>query len=183
MQLNEFHTPKIYLDLDGVVADLVGKWSELTGFSREDIEHGYWNNREIKKQIWKTTNKALKQGVEIWYDLDLMPDAMTLWRFLVKNKGIVGYEIEILTATGRNRQEEVADMKARWVAKHLSSTVTTTTVRDGVQKADYADDDSILIDDQPKNIDAWERAGGVGILHTSAESTINKLRKKLHGTI
>ncbi len=183
MQLNEFQTPKLYVDLDGVMSDLVAKWAELTGYSRDDIEHGYWTNREMKKKIWKTTNRALKQGVEIWYDLDLMPGAMTLWQFLVRNAGTVGYEIEILTATGRMRQEEVADMKHRWVAKHLSSTVGVITVQDGVDKARYAEEDAILIDDQQKNIDAWERAGGVGILHTDAESTINQLRKKLHGTI
>ena len=32
-------------------------------------------------------------------------------------------------------------------------------------------------DDRPKNIDAWEKAGGIGIVHTSAKNTINLLKE------
>ena len=36
---------------------------------------------------------------------------------------------------------------------------------------------NILIDDYMKNIREWEAAGGIGILHTDASSTINDLKK------
>ena len=36
---------------------------------------------------------------------------------------------------------------------------------------------AVLIDDYPKNIREWQRKGGIGILHTSASSTISQLRK------
>jgi hypothetical protein len=34
-----------------------------------------------------------------------------------------------------------------------------------------------LIDDRKDNIEAWEQAGGIGILHTDADNTINQLNK------
>ena len=36
---------------------------------------------------------------------------------------------------------------------------------------------NVLIDDRPKNIEAWEAAGGIGIIHTSAKNTIEQLKK------
>ena len=36
---------------------------------------------------------------------------------------------------------------------------------------------NVLIDDRPKNIEAWEAAGGIGIIHTSAKETIEKLKE------
>ena len=47
----------------------------------------------------------------------------------------------------------------------------------GSQKAAFAYEGSVLIDDRKKNIDAWENAGGIGILHTSAKETINALKE------
>ena len=35
----------------------------------------------------------------------------------------------------------------------------------------------ILIDDRKDNIERWEAAGGIGILHTTTENTIACLKK------
>ena len=48
---------------------------------------------------------------------------------------------------------------------------------DPENKKNYANANSILIDDMQKNIDQWRAAGGIGILHTSAASTIEQLKK------
>ena len=47
----------------------------------------------------------------------------------------------------------------------------------GTQKAAFAFEGSVLIDDRQKNIDAWEKAGGIGIVHESANKTINALKE------
>ena len=49
-------------------------------------------------------------------------------------------------------------------------------------KANFAKDGkdgrpNLLIDDHAKNIDAFRKAGGLGIVHTSASNTIRELRK------
>jgi hypothetical protein len=36
---------------------------------------------------------------------------------------------------------------------------------------------AVLIDDYPKNIKEWTAKGGIGILHTSASSTIRQLKR------
>ncbi len=168
MQLNELTSPKIYLDLDGVMSDLRKKWSELIGepFTQER----YLVDRDFRNRVWRETNRALKRGEQVWYDLDLMPDAMTLWRFLEP------HDVEVLTATGRSHMDKIRDMKHRWVAEKLGSHIKVNTTRDGVEKAQFAGDNKILIDDQQKNIDAWEREGGIGVFHTDADSTIKVLR-------
>ena len=35
----------------------------------------------------------------------------------------------------------------------------------------------ILVDDRPDNIEAWREAGGIGVQHTSAEDSIEQLKK------
>ena len=51
----------------------------------------------------------------------------------------------------------------------------------GTQKAAFAYEGSVLIDDRQKNIDAWNDAGGIGIVHTSAKNTINALKSLRNG--
>ena len=45
------------------------------------------------------------------------------------------------------------------------------------QKQQLATSESILIDDRQINIDQWEDAGGIGILHTSTNNTISQLKE------
>ena len=45
----------------------------------------------------------------------------------------------------------------------------------------FAYEGSVLIDDRPKNIEAWEANGGTGIIHTSAAETIKELKKLRNG--
>ena len=44
-------------------------------------------------------------------------------------------------------------------------------------KQKHSGENRILIDDTAKNIEDWESAGGIGILHTDAFSTIAKLKE------
>ena len=53
--------------------------------------------------------------------------------------------------------------------KHSSSSAES--------KKNYARKDAILIDDRISNINDWNNAGGIGILHTSTSSTLTKLSK------
>ena len=51
-----------------------------------------------------------------------------------------------------------------------------TSKRTGEEKMNFCTGvDCILIDDLQKNISDWEALGGIGILYTSAESTLEKL--------
>ena len=54
---------------------------------------------------------------------------------------------------------------------------TKLILRYAKQKQELANPESILIDDRQINIDQWEAAGGIGILHTSTDNTISQLKE------
>ena len=58
-----------------------------------------------------------------------------------------------------------------------NKTFNLTNVLDSSSKKNYAKKDSILIDDRISNINDWNAAGGIGILHTSTATTLDKLSK------
>ena len=59
--------------------------------------------------------------------------------------------------------------KNKWIRDHVDPTVVVTCTYSGSQKGAFAKEGFVLIDDRPKNIEAWENAGGIGIIHESAE--------------
>ena len=84
---------------------------------------------------------------------------------------------EILTAAGVVNRELVVYDKNEWIKRYVDPSVVVTCTMSGSQKAAFAYEGSVLIDDRKKNIDAWESAGGIGILHTSAKETIETLKE------
>jgi hypothetical protein len=103
--------------------------------------------------------------------MDPMPDAAVLWGYVEK------YKPTILSAVG-TATKTASTEKREWVAVHMGeqyakSAILVTSSKD---KAQYATPDCILIDDRRKSIDPWIEAGGIGILHTDAASTILKLK-------
>lgn len=158
---------KIYVDLDGVLADFIKGVCKIVP---DYDEKEYQRNPKHRKKMWKAIDDYTKDGGKFWGELDLMPDAMVLWKYVSK------YDTtEILTATGDPKYG--ADIQKReWVPKHLDD-VKTNTVVHSEDKAQYAEPNHILIDDMQKSIGPWEKAGGIGILHTTAADTIDKLKK------
>ena len=152
---------KIYVDLDGVLADFALACEELCGFSPDDKTIS--NNEK-----WKKINKA-SDDKGFWSRMKMMPDAKKLWEYLKEHHPI------ILTATGSSKF--APGEKREWVEKHLGHQVKVILVRDGKDKAQYASPHSILIDDSHKKvIEPWDKAGGIGIHHQTVERTIRILK-------
>ena len=103
-----------------------------------------------------------------------MPDAMQLWNFINK------YNPHILTAYA-SWDPRSKEGKLIWIKKHLKNIPNENFhAVERVEKKEYARDGlkkNILIDDYLKNITEFENAGGIGIHHISAETTISKLKK------
>lgn len=116
--------------------------------------------------------EALRSVPKFWANLDPMPDAMTLWRY------IRPYNPYILS-TPSKRMVTCKPEKIEWVHKHLGHVEKILLVpREEKQK--YATTDgrpNLLIDDFSKNIDEWTANGGVGIRHINTMSTILQLKK------
>lgn len=159
---------KIYCDLDGVMSDLELMMNKLIGggYSQEEYERC----KKYQAFMWKTVRGYVAEGGEFWYDMELLPNALTLWeRIRYRNT-------EILTATG-SVDPTSADQKKRWVAEKLCPNVVVNCVRTARSKAEFAAPNHILIDDKMKAIEPWVEAGGIGILH--ADKTIHETIARL----
>lgn len=159
----------LFVDLDGVLADFVKGVTAMLGEPHD--ENKYESDKNYRNRMWDTIEKYSHIGGELWYDLDLMPDAMTLWNYVKK------YDPQILTATGTSTREHTANQKQRWVAEKLGRNVKLNMTQTAREKAKYAHPNYILIDDKEKAIRPWKEAGGIGILHTSAANTIRQLKQ------
>ena len=147
---------KIYCDLDGVLVDFNKGYEELTGV-KLGMDH---RNDE---HFWNPINKA---GYTFWINLEWMPDGKDLWNYISK------YNPELLSAPSRQPESRIA--KFDWVERELPD--SHLILRSAKHKKDFATPTSILIDDRPENIEGWIGAGGIGILHKSAEDTIKQLK-------
>jgi len=152
---------ELCLDLDGVFADFYGRASELLGCD-------YKSTRPA--DAWAILDKV----PHLFRELPMLEDGRRLW------EGLQEFSMpkRVLTAkplpTGL--LSTVEDDKRAWAAQHLSPTLPVTIVDAGVHKARFANPRRVLIDDLSRNIAAWTAAGGIGILHRSAERTLTELR-------
>lgn len=150
---------QIFCDMDGVLADFDRKKLEV--FGKLDVADSH---------MWPIIHK----DYPFWfYDLEPMKDMEVLRKFLHPHKPIV------LTATPNpkwnlKRIRDVTYQKQEWVRwKVDGGWATIVCLRS--QKKDWATPESILIDDHGGNVKAFVKAGGIGILHTSAQQTIKQL--------
>ena len=154
---------KIYVDLDGVMADLDKHVKERTGMSFEQL-------RATGSGFTEFCAAEREKGNTVFDKLDKHDDADVLWNYVVK------YNPDILTATGYPTEKATAE-KIRWVMNNLSGYDQILTTTSGADKHVYAAPNHILIDDRMKAIGPWREAGGIGILHTSAADTITQLQQ------
>jgi hypothetical protein len=149
---------QIYCDMDGVIADFERGYEELTGI---DLQGEFKPEGE---EFWDPISKA---GVGFWAGLKWMPDGQQLWDYIKPHKP------KLLSAPSREDSSRIG--KHVWVKHKIPG--TKLILRYASQKQELAEPNAILIDDREKNIEQWEAAGGIGILHTSAADTISQLKK------
>jgi uncharacterized protein YbaR (Trm112 family) len=161
----------IYSDYDGVCCNFAKGVHAKTG---QDIEHESW-----KAMHQGPRNKLYSEAcdtVDFWANLEPMPDYHTYWGY------IRYWNPAILTAYpmwGKDAIEPAKKGKAIWNRKYTMVPDSRFHVVARVDKQKFAINNgvpNILIDDAPKNITEWEAKGGTGILHTSAVTTITKLK-------
>jgi 5'(3')-deoxyribonucleotidase len=135
----------------------------LTAQGLETFQH---TEKDLK---WEALSKVPK----FWANLEPMPDAMMLWRY------IKTYNPYILS-TPSKRMASCKPEKIEWVRKHLGAVEHIYLVpREDKQKFAVTSDGkpNLLIDDYEKNIKEWVSAGGIGIRHINSMNTISQLRK------
>jgi len=153
---------KIYLDMDGVIADFDRRYKERYKMLPREAD----DNKEFEKFF----TKFIADGE--FATLDLMPDAMELIDFLRTLK----VPTEILSSSASEKRDpEIRPQKLEWLKKN-SIEFNPIIVPGKRHKKDYSNPNTLLIDDTSVNIDQWRREGGIGILHTDTLTTINILK-------
>lgn len=163
MKANQIKTLTLFVDLDGVLAD-------LDKFVFETFGQRLTGNNRVDNPLWEKIHAMQESGEPTFSILDPMPDAYALWN------RIEMYRPHILTATGKLYEYGTKE-KNQWVRKNLTNHGRVFTVPTSKNKAQYARENHVLIDDRRKSIDPWQAAGGIGILHTSAAETVRELER------
>ena len=148
--------------MDGVLTDWENQFKRYSGgipVETYEAEHGPVKRYEFVK----------KNSPDFYSTMDWMGDGKLLYSFLKD------LPIEILSHA---TDQGAVDGKLTWL-KNNNITAKPNLVPRREDKAKYAKSDTILIDDKPNTIGEFNKAGGIGILHTDAVSTINKLKEIL----
>lgn len=153
--------PRIYLDLDGVMADFDAHFPATFGLDHRGM---------ADDAMWSTINAH----PSYFRDMPPCPGAVEFFAAVAHLDPIV------LTACPRSNYAHVARQKRAWVREHLSTSIMILPVMGGRFKPLFMHaPGDILIDDWRKNTDAWEDEGGVAILHRSFEDTWRSLAHHL----
>ena len=150
----------IYSDMDGVLTDFDFQFMK----SSEGIIPSEYKRNFGTNGFWDLIEKG---GVGYWAGMPWMSDGRKYWDYIKK------YTPLLLSSPSASESSRLG--KRVWVKNNLPG--TKLILARSTDKQKYADENSILIDDRPSNIDQWRSQGGIGILHVSAEDTIQQLKK------
>ena len=151
---------KIFSDMDGVLTDFDASFKKASdGIAPRDYEKKFG-----KDKFWELIDG---KGVGYWVGMPYMSDGEQYWNY------IKDYDVELLSSPSRSSTSRLG--KRLWVRNNMPG--VKLTLAQASKKQNYANPDSILIDDRKSNIDQWISQGGIGILHTSAANTIQQLKK------
>ena len=154
--------------MDGVVANFEKRFEDLAGMGADEYKDKYGI-----KEFWNLIDE--KHKVSFWRGIEPMVDAQKLIDFVSK------YDYEMLTAPSIKKQSVIG--KSLWVKDKTGQLfpslpkVNYKFAKDKHLVKPKLTEFDILIDDRQDTIDRWNRAGGTGILHTSANNTITQLKK------
>lgn len=165
--------PVVYVDMDGVLADMFGEIAKKHGVD-------YW--REIHRQELGVDQIAQKKG--FFKNLPPLPNAAHLLAGIIIQAG----EYSILSSPLLSEVDRSSEEKAEWLSEHVPGHPPKAIIFDH-EKYKYAKQangtPNILIDDWDTNIRLWEANGGIGILYKDSKCTeaLAQLRLALQGDL
>lgn len=168
MKINELKSrPILYIDMDGVLADLFGHAATV---------HDFETYRQIKPEQWDKFFKE-EDAFHLFSSLSPFPTANIL---LKMGKNLFGGYKILSSPLNFDRAGSIKGKKT-WLKKHI------TVPADGWvfdhEKWKYAKQldgtPNILVDDYSVNIQKWNDAGGIGIKFQSDEDSLTELKDKL----
>ena len=163
--------PVVYVDMDGVLADM---WGEVAA------RHGVSHWRKARKTHKRIEQVAKNPG--FFRNLPALPNAARLIRSILKMVG----EYSILSSPLLSRVDQSSKEKTEWLQHHLKRNAPTAIIYDH-NKEKYARQSdgtpNILIDDFETNVELWRARGGIAILYKDQEidNVLVELEQALSG--
>lgn len=161
----------VYCDMDDVLVDLIGGIRRLYGFNAI----GSWSSHNGQIEPMKAVID--RDHPDLFAKLPWMEDGRLLWNYLHQ----AGVSPRILSARTTTWQPNCVRDKTRWIRRELRPQPSAIHIVERDRKQDFAvaadGTRNILIDDWDRNIVEWEKRGGIGILHTSAKTSIEALMR------
>lgn len=149
----------IFLDMDGVLTDFDGALCTRLGVPSPMVGDGprpwnYWPLLGVTaEEFWRPT-----EDEQFWATLPWMADGRAILAAVFQR--VPQERVTLLTSPATAPASAAGKM--RWVQRELPAFARRILI--GMPKEVCAGPNKILIDDYDVNIDAWECAGGIGIL-------------------
>lgn len=142
-------TYTLYLDIDGVLSDFDKSW-------------------KVYKDEYPTKTWEYAVSDNIFEKLDECSNARKLLSFLSDFGDIfLPINVELLGSLGGSKTaNQVRLQKLIWLQQH-NIQIKPNFVEHKSHKKDYANSNTILIDDTPSNVDDFNQYGGFGILYSN----------------
>lgn len=151
---------KLFVDMDGVLADFEGHYKNVFGVELDMVAYRTHGRDNVN---WK----AVREHKDFFLGIPPMHDFELLWGYII--------QLAPTVITGiPSSISEAADNKRAWVHKHLGPDVPVICCQPK-EKYLHCKPGDILIDDWEKYKHLWVQAGGVWITHTSARATVQQL--------
>ena len=154
---------RIYCDMDGVLCDFAGRFEHYSGMHPREYE-----NKFGKGPFWRLIDKEV--GLVFWSKMNWTPNGKLLWNF------IKPYNPQLLTSPSSADESKLG--KKMWVRENLNPQ-PKVNFRRAKEKHDFANPNSILIDDREDTIERWNNAGGIGIHHPENTTNITPILNRL----
>ena len=154
--------PRVYLDMDGVLADFFTEYAKLAG-----IKNG--NYRDIPPAKTDPTLQKMV-GTDFFARLPKFSTADQLVSLAVNMFG--GYSI--CSSPLRGDHEGSEHYKKVWIKEHLRPAPQEIIITSRKEKYAVQPDGTpnILVDDRGTNITHWEAKGGIGIKYQADEDSL-----------
>ena len=158
---------KVYLDMDGVLANFDQRFRDLSGMEPKEYEAEYGT-----EEFWNFIDE--KNKIRFWVGIPVMPGAKQLVD-AVKN-----YDYEILTAPSAKKQSRLG--KRLWIRNHQDIFGGTPKINFKKAKEKHLvkpelSQYDILVDDRKDTINRWNEAGGTGIFYQNINQVLSDLKK------
>lgn len=156
----DFNINRLWIDCDGVLADFDESAIRILKMKPEEFEkeHG-------QDEFWRRIN----EDVDFFANLKPMQDMRLLY------ESVKHLNPTILTGIPRN-MDALNNQKHIWAEKQFGKEQRVICCR-ASKKAEWCSPGDVLVDDRTRYIKKWEAAGGIYVIHRSAERSLEKLRE------